>query len=140
MEITQDEFLPNVTGAPIVICHFFHKDFQRCTIIHHHLRAIAPIHTEAKFVNIDAEKSPFFVGKLQIRVLPTIVMFKDGVAFDRIVGFEGVSEGDQFPTLALIRRLVRAGALVPRTQEEERISINRGRQQQQDSESDSDDF
>jgi hypothetical protein len=32
-EISQDEFLPEVTGSKRVICHFYHNDFQRCKIM-----------------------------------------------------------------------------------------------------------
>ena len=38
-------------------------------------------------MTINAEKAPFFVEKLGIRVIPTMVMFKDGIAVDRILGF-----------------------------------------------------
>ena len=67
---------------------------------------IAQRHVESKFLKIDAEKAPFFVAKLVIRVLPTIISFNDGVAADeRVVGFEDLtddlSEGkeDEFPTV-----------------------------------------
>lgn len=38
-------------------------------------------------------------------------MFEDGVAVDRIIGFEGVSEEDNFPTICLTRRLVKGKVL-----------------------------
>jgi len=60
-EIVESEFLPNVTGSKFVICHFYHKDFERCKIVDMHLRNIAKQHTEAKIIYLDAEKSPFFV-------------------------------------------------------------------------------
>jgi thioredoxin-like negative regulator of GroEL len=72
---------------------------------------IARTHVEAKFIYLDAEKSPFFVQKLQVKVLPTIICFIDGVAVDRVVGFEELGGKDDFPTLALTRRLIRSGAL-----------------------------
>lgn len=37
---------------------------------------INSVHAATKFLKIDAEKTPFFVGKLQIKVLPTVVFFK----------------------------------------------------------------
>lgn len=44
---------------------------------------------------MNAEKAPFFVEKLVIRVLPTVVCFKDGVAFpSRVVGFDGLTADD----------------------------------------------
>ena len=36
-EIVEDEFLPAVTKTKFVIVHFYHKDFERCKIMDHHL-------------------------------------------------------------------------------------------------------
>jgi thiol-disulfide isomerase/thioredoxin len=105
-EIDQTDFLPTVTKANRVVCHFYHQDFERCKIVDEHLKKICLTHTEAKFIKIDAEKAPFFITKLLIKVLPTIVLFIDGVAVDRIVGFDDLGQRDDFPTLKLIRRLV----------------------------------
>ena len=60
-EVTEAEFLPNVTGSKFVICHFYHHDFERCKIVDMHLREIARTHVEAKFIYINAEKAPFFI-------------------------------------------------------------------------------
>eukprot|EP00954_Amorphochlora_amoebiformis_P017325 1318386-Amorphochlora_amoeboformis.AAC.1 len=32
-EIVEEEFLPTVTKSKHVVCHFYHKDFQRCKIM-----------------------------------------------------------------------------------------------------------
>jgi hypothetical protein len=64
-EITQDEFLPEVTGSERVICHFYHREFARCTVIDHHLQKLAQRHIESKFIKINAEKAPFFVQKVR---------------------------------------------------------------------------
>ena len=63
-QISEEEFLPLVTKSKFVVVHFFHKDFERCKIMDHHLNIIAKTHTETKFSSIDAEKCPFFVTKL----------------------------------------------------------------------------
>jgi hypothetical protein len=47
------------------------------------------------------EKAPFFVEKLQIRMLPCIISFIDGVSVDRLVGFEELGNTDNFPTSVL---------------------------------------
>ena len=110
-EIVQDQFLTEVTSSYRVVCHFYHRDFQRCTIIDHHLQKLAQRHVETKFIKINAEKAPFFVEKLIIRTMPTVVIFFDGVAADKIVGFEGLAdqmpEGkeDEFPTIVVARLL-----------------------------------
>jgi hypothetical protein len=96
--ISQDEFLPECTGSSEhVAVHFFHSDFDRCKIMDYHLKLIAPIHTECKFIRIDAAKSPFFVAKLQIRTLPSLIVFRDGKAIDRLTGFDGFSNNPKDP-------------------------------------------
>lgn len=99
-----------------------------------HLRNIARAHPEAKFIFLNAEKSPFFIQKLQVQVLPTIICFADGVAVDRIVGFEDMGNKDDFPTLALTRRLIRSGCLKAITKEEKgQIRIQKGKKNDSDS-------
>ena len=73
-----------------------------------HLREIAKSHGETIFARIDSEKAPFFVVKLAIKTLPTVLMFKDGVVQDRIIGFEEVAESLDFDTQMLTRRLVKS--------------------------------
>ena len=127
-EITEQEFLPTVTETDYVIVAFFHKDFERCKIVDMHLHKICKSHQEARFVRIDAEKCPFFVQKLQIQVLPTIILFENGVAIDRVVGFEELGGEDDFPTMNLIRRVVKGGVLIPKNKSEEgqmRVKRNR---------------
>jgi len=58
--ITQDELLPECTGSSEwVAIHFFHKEFERCQIMDHHLKQVAPHHLSCKFLRIDAENAPF---------------------------------------------------------------------------------
>ena len=117
-EIAQDEFLPSVTASRQVVCHFYHKDFQRCKIIDMHLQLLARAHPETKFVYIDAEKTPFFVERLNVRTLPSLLFFRDGINFERVLGFDGVSNKDSFPTSALAKRLARSGMITPKSQDE----------------------
>lgn len=121
--ILQDEFLPECTGSLWVVVHFFHKDFERCKIMDHHLKILSPLHLSCKFVRIDAEKTPFFVEKLQIKTLPTLLVFKDGKMVHRLTGFDGLADFmdagrskrmrnlDEFSTAALGRYLEITGCL-----------------------------
>lgn len=117
LDITQDEFIGAMTTSMTTVCLFYHKDFQRCEVMNHHLQKLAQRHIESKFVKIDAEKAPFFVEKLRVRTLPTVVVFKDGVAVDKIVGFESLAEQmpegreDEWPTILLARLLAAKGAI-----------------------------
>lgn len=136
-EIMQDEFLPEVTSHKLVICHFYHQEFQRCRVIDQHLQQISQTHPETKFLRINAEKAPFFVARLAVKVLPTVVIFLNGVAVDRIVGFEGISTEDNFPTMALTRRLVKSGGIIAANRAERGPQLHRGSSSSSSSDSDS---
>ena len=110
-EIVQDEFLKEVTSSERVICHFYHRDFERCKIMDNHLSKLSKRHMETKFIKIDAEKTPFFTAKLLIQTIPTVVCFFDGVGREKIIGFDGLMDNmpegkeDEWPTITLARLL-----------------------------------
>lgn len=137
-EIIEKEFLPEVTSSKYAACHFFHPDFRRCKSMDYHLevrtarwlgiidsisfQALAKDHLECKFIKLNAEKAAFFVDKLKVQMLPTVVLFKDGVAEDRyavtivyhhscrLIGFDGVGDGsDNVSTQDVEKRLAKAG-------------------------------
>jgi len=105
-EIIETEFLDTMLKNDKVVCHFYHKDFERCKIIDKHLQIIAQQHRETLFVKINAEKTPFFTAKLNVRVLPTIILFVKGKAIHRFIGFQDFGMNDDFPTINLARQLV----------------------------------
>ena len=105
-EIIETEFLDTMLKNDKVVCHFYHKDFERCKIIDKHLQIIAQQHRETLFVKINAEKTPFFTAKLNIRVLPTIILFVKGKSIHRFIGFQDFGMNDDFPTINLARQLV----------------------------------
>ena len=117
-EIIETEFLDTMLKNDKVICHFYHKDFERCKIIDKHLDIIAKNHRETMFVKINAEKTPFFTEKLNIRVLPTIILFVKGKAIHRFIGFEDFGMNDDFPTINLSRQLVIFKMIEGKTKEE----------------------
>jgi len=112
--IAQDDFLDAVTQSDHVIVHFYHDEFERCKIIDKHLKALCPRYFDTRFVRLSAPDSPFFVKKLNVQMLPCIVFFHKGVAYDRIVGFEEFGGKDDFKTSVLEERLQNAGAIKPR--------------------------
>ncbi|CAI5459997.1 unnamed protein product [Closterium sp. Yama58-4] len=127
-EITEEEFLPEVKSSDRVICHFYHSEFPRCKIVDKHLAILAPKHLEAKFVKIDAEKCPFFVSRLNIKVLPCIILLRDAVAFHRIVGFEAFRNRDNFSTSELENYLTKQEILELKEDEDaEEEDENKGR-------------
>ncbi|GJP41501.1 hypothetical protein CLOM_g1170 [Closterium sp. NIES-68] len=127
-EITEEEFLPEVKSSEYVLCHFYHAEFPRCKIVDKHLAILAPKHLEAKFVKIDAEKCPFFVSRLNVKVLPCMILFRDAVACHRIIGFEAFRNRDNFSTSELENYLIKQEFLEARQDEEaEEEDENKGR-------------
>lgn len=103
------------------------------------MSSIVKKHTEALICKIDAEKCPFFVTKLQVQMLPTIICFIDGVAVDRVIGFEELGGVDEFKTVILTRRLIAGGCLLPKNDQEAGIiKIDKGRKKRADDVSDDD--
>jgi len=102
-EIVEMEFLKKVTGSNLVVCHFYHKEFERCKIVDMHLSKMAKRCFGTKFMKLNVEKAPFFVDKLRIRTIPTLVFFQDGIAKHHMMGFEEVGGKDEFPTAKLAR-------------------------------------
>ncbi|KAI3450991.1 hypothetical protein Pfo_007656 [Paulownia fortunei] len=118
-EITEADFLSEVTGSEKVICHFYHREFYRCKIMDKHLKSLAPRHFTTKFIKLDAENAPFFVTKLAIKTLPCVILFRKGVATDRVVGFQDMGGKDDFSTRTLEILLLKKGIIEENKREEE---------------------
>ncbi|KAK4840196.1 hypothetical protein QYF36_002054 [Acer negundo] len=110
-EIGEGDFLGEVTGSEKVIGHFYHKEFYRCKIIDKHLKALAPKHIDTKFIKVDAENAPFFVTKLGVKTLPCVILFRKGIAIDRVVGFQDLGGKDDFTTKTLELLLIKKGII-----------------------------
>ena len=67
-------FFAECKKAKNLVVHFYREATFRCKIVDKHLQILAAKHLEAKFLKIDAEKSPFLIRRLKIRVLPTICL------------------------------------------------------------------
>lgn len=100
------------------IVHFSHPDFARCAIMDEHLRSLASRHYEVRFARVDVRDCPFLVEKLNVRVLPCVICFIDGVGKDRVIGFEGLASlrkrngVDNFSTVELEQRFLMSKVLV----------------------------
>ena len=93
------------TTTKTMVIHFAHKNFKRCRIMDQHMEILARKYPTTRFVRVYVENVPFLVDRMDIKVLPCVVSFIDGVGVDRLIGFEGVAEGDQFASAELEARL-----------------------------------
>lgn len=75
-------------------------------------------------LHLHCHKSQFFRHllhllylQLVVRTLPTVIIFLDGVAIDKILGFEGLADSmpagqeDSWPTIVLARLLAEKGGI-----------------------------
>ena len=112
IEVTDEkEFFAQCKDTARVVCHFSMDSTFRCKIVDKHLAVLARKHVEAKFVKVNVDKSPFLCERLNVRVLPTIVVFKNGKNEDRIVGFDELGGEDDFATETLEWRLGKTGVI-----------------------------
>eukprot|EP00924_Labyrinthula_sp_SR-Ha-C_P009477 snap_masked-scaffold_2-processed-gene-25.5-mRNA-1 protein AED:0.00 eAED:0.00 QI:0/-1/0/1/-1/1/1/0/227 len=112
--ISQDEVLPFILGRKFCVVHFFHREFEKCKVMSHHLKTLCKQHVETGFAEVDAEKAPFFVERLGIKVLPSVCMFIDGEKVDTLVGFQGltlVDGAENFVTRSLEEKLGFSGVI-----------------------------
>jgi hypothetical protein len=101
------------------VVHFAHPDFAKCGVMDEHLRLLASRHYEVRFARVDVRDCPFVVEKLNVRVLPCVIGFVDGVGVERVLGFEGLGSSNRdgvsgFRIVELEKRLVSKGILTRR--------------------------
>lgn len=104
--ITEKDFFSRAKSAPRMIAIFFRPGTSRyANDVIDHLSRLAQSHLESLFVSLDAEKSPFLCTRLSIRILPSIVMLKDGEIDLILQGLDGLSPSGKFSTISIEKRL-----------------------------------
>lgn len=91
-----------------VVCHFFRNETFRCKIVDKHLTKLAQKHIETRFCKVNAERCPFLVERLQIKVIPTIAIIHNEKVCDYIVGFTDLGNHDEFSTEMMEWRLAQS--------------------------------
>jgi len=133
-EIAEEEFLKEVCGSQWCVVHFYHREFFRCKIVDKHLRIIAQKHLSCKWLTLDAEKAPFFVAKLAIQMLPTVIVFKDGVVSDQFSGFDEMGGKDEFRTEVMEHWFSKAGCVIMK-----KADVKKAQEESEESESEDED-
>lgn len=105
------EFFTICKKSPRVVIHFGRAMTKRCEIVDAHFGKLARVHMEAKFIKVDVEKCQYLAEKLQIVILPSIVIALEGKTEKTFRGFEEFGGFDDFGTHIIERRLKECGAL-----------------------------
>ncbi len=97
-EITGDpkKFFEYAKGSERVVCHFGRSASERCNIIDHHMRQIAPVHFETLFCRVDVEKIPALAEQFNVFMLPNLMLIEGGNTFHSIIGFDEFGGKDDF--------------------------------------------
>lgn len=101
----EKDFFAQAKTSDRLVVHFGRNATPRCEILDGHLKKLCRTHFETKFLFCNAEKSPFLADRLNIRVLPSLVLVKGGKVVEVLVGFEQFGNRDDFSTSAMERVL-----------------------------------
>lgn len=118
---SEKELMDAVVKTPTAIVHFFQPTFARCKAMNEVLRDLAEKHMSLHVMAITAENAPFLVSKLSIKVLPFLLIYKNGQELARSVGFEGL-EGGQLSLDSLENKLMSCGAIARKSSKTIRAS------------------
>jgi hypothetical protein len=99
MEVTDTkEFFNAAKKSERVVAHFYRGTTPRCEIVDAHLEKLAVSHVETRFIKINAEKNPFLIERLNIIMMPTVVLIRDGHTDHSLCGFDELGGIDDFST------------------------------------------
>lgn len=88
-----------------VVVHFYRKETVRCKIMDRHLEVLAKKHVETRFCKLLADSCPFLARRLNLWIIPTLILVKDEKIFNVLVGFTEFGNCDDFTTEMLEWRL-----------------------------------
>lgn len=80
-----------------VILNFSINTFQNCIKMNSYLKELSSKNLLVQFFQIDPTLAPFFTKKLNIKVLPCLIIYgKNGVEIDKVIGFDGINDYNDF--------------------------------------------
>jgi thioredoxin-like negative regulator of GroEL len=101
----EKEFFRFSQASRRVVVHFCRTGNKFCDLLNQHLRRLAELHMETRFLVVEADRAPFLVERLHIRVMPTIVLCREGKTEKSLPGLDWVDPTGSFETWVLERRL-----------------------------------
>ncbi|KAK6040259.1 hypothetical protein COOONC_22235 [Cooperia oncophora] len=106
----EKEFFEATKKSKNVVCLFYLDGNFTCKVVDKHMKILAAKHMGTRFIHVNAEKVPFLVKRLNIRVIPTAAIVKDQQAIDYI-RFEDPNVTNDFKTEVLEARLAGTGII-----------------------------
>eukprot|EP00915_Cephaloidophora_sp_WS-2016_P003947 GHVH01005340.1.p1 GENE.GHVH01005340.1~~GHVH01005340.1.p1 ORF type:complete len:271 (+),score=28.91 GHVH01005340.1:89-814(+) len=113
-EMREDEiasFLEDLKPGQVGLLHFYLPSFIQCDKMAACLNVIAQRHGDLRLGCINAESCPFWAASLAVKILPTLVVFKDGLVTTRFSGFDSL--GGDSANAYTVARAFRSSKLIP---------------------------
>lgn len=87
-KIYQEEFAEKVINSPnIVVVDFFADWCGPCKMLSPVLEKLASINPDVDFYKVNIDDNPSLADEFEVRSIPNVVIFKNGQAVDRSIGF-----------------------------------------------------
>ncbi|HZS20463.1 MAG TPA: thioredoxin family protein [Pseudonocardiaceae bacterium] len=83
MDATKENF-DELVGSGLVLVDVWAESCRPCVALAPHMESIASDNPDLTVIKLDASKARRLVMSLQVRGLPTILLFSDGQEVDRI--------------------------------------------------------
>lgn len=98
--------LTSSSDIPVII-HFQLPHFKKCEYMDEQLSKLARKYLNTKFIRINVSDCPFLVDKLEVKVLPFVVGYINGLEKTRIIGFSKLgNDPNSFELASLERYLI----------------------------------
>uniref|UniRef100_A0AC35TMB0 Thioredoxin domain-containing protein n=1 Tax=Rhabditophanes sp. KR3021 TaxID=114890 RepID=A0AC35TMB0_9BILA len=111
-ELTDEkEFFEAAKKSRCLVCHFYKNEEVRCKVVDKLLKQLAAKHLGTRFVQVNSDKFPFLITRLNIRITPTIGIAIDSKMVDYVRVFEELGKNEDIPIELLEQRLAMTGVI-----------------------------
>lgn len=100
------------TKTDMVVIHFELETFGKCQYMNEKLKNLARRYLTTRFIKVNVQACPFLVSKLNIKVLPFVVGYRNGLEKVRYVGFSKLgNDPNGFDIRRLEQSLAHSGVI-----------------------------
>lgn len=120
-----------------ILVLFSNKSFKTCQIMHEKLQAVARKHIHTRVFEIQAVDAVFLTQKLNVRVLPCVIGYRNGDQVLRLDGFDKLGNTENFE-LGTLERVLVSSKLIRKADLQLSVNDRKGSKNQEQPDSDSD--
>ncbi|CCK68144.1 Plp1p KNAG_0A04730 [Huiozyma naganishii CBS 8797] len=108
----ESELIERSTNTARIIIHFQLEHFEKCRIMNDRLDELAKKYLSTKFVKIEVSNCPFLVSKLNIKVLPLVVGYRNGLESTKLIGFSQLGNDSKGFPLSRLENILISSKLI----------------------------